>query len=138
MIKFPKTMRFFLGAKSQITIKYSSHMRTSKIIHNNWVYLFFSKTQCTWVTWTYFYTYEVCLKSNETVHVAQKNVLWFRKLSFSILWQLHSFLHVFLSSHFLCDRLWKFDKIKNFWLFSFFDAKDERQTRNQPEISCPS
>jgi len=30
-----KQKRFFLGAKLQITIKYSSHMRTSKIIHNN-------------------------------------------------------------------------------------------------------
>jgi len=30
------------------------------------------------------------------------NVLWFQKPNFSILWQLRSFLHVFLSRHFLC------------------------------------
>ena len=32
---------------------------------------------------------------------------------------------------------WKFDKIKNLWLF-FFGAKDDRRTTNQPETSCPS
>jgi len=35
------------------------------------------------------------------------NALWFRKPNFSILWQLHSFLQVFLSKHFLCDRFVK-------------------------------
>jgi len=75
--------------------------------------------------------YEVCLKSNGTVHAARKtfiaekkallheklllqrkkhcflwchNVLWFRKPNFSIVWKIHSFLHVFLSRHFLCNR----------------------------------
>jgi len=57
MLNFRKTMLFFLGAKSQITIKYLSHMRTRKIIYNNWIYLFFSRTQHTRATWIYFYTY---------------------------------------------------------------------------------
>ena len=38
---------------------------------------------------------------------------------------------------FFVTVLWKFDKIKNFWLF-FSGAKDERRTTNQPEIFCPS
>ena len=46
------------------------------------------------------------------------NVLWFWKPNFSILWPLHSFLHVFLSRHFLCDRLVKIWQNKEFfWLF---------------------
>ena len=68
------------------------------------------------------------------------NVLWFQKPNFSILWLLHSFLLVFLSIQgtFFVTVLWKFDKVKNFWLFFYFGAKDEHRTTNQPELSCPS
>ena len=47
------------------------------------------------------------------------------------------FCTFFCHGTFFVTVLWKFDKIKNFWLF-FFGAKNERWTTNQHEISCMS
>ena len=58
------------------------------------------------------------------------DVLRFRKPNFNILWQLHSFLHVFLSRHFFVIVFWKFDKIKNFWLFSLVRRTSVEQRIN--------
>ena len=41
------------------------------------------------------------------------------------------FCTFFCQGTFFVTVLWKFDKIKNFWLFFFFGVKDERRTMNQ-------
>ena len=75
-----------------------------------------------------------CRQKNIAFFLWCHNVLWFRKLNFSILWQLQLFCTFFCKGTFFVTVLWKFDKIKNFWLF-FFSAKNERRTTNQREIS---
>ena len=76
--------------------------------------------------------YEVCLKSKGTVHDAQTNFIAEKKALLSMMSQClmvsktkhqHSLTTTFLFARFFCQGtsfvtvLWKFDKIKNFWLF---------------------
>ena len=97
--------------------------------------------------------YEVCLKSNRTVHAAWTTFIAAKKsiafydvtMSYGFKKQISAFCNNYiLFCTFFCQGtsfvtvLWKFDKIKNFWPFFFFGAKDERRKTNQPEISCPS
>ena len=65
------------------------------------------------------------MHATRTTFIAEKkhcflwchNVLWFRKPSFSILWHYILFRTFFCQGTFFATVLWKFDKIKNFWLF---------------------
>jgi len=55
MLNFRKTMRFFLGAKSQLSTR---HIWTLEKLYTIIEFIFcFSRMQHTQVTWIYFYTY---------------------------------------------------------------------------------
>ena len=86
----------------------------------------------------------MCLKSNRlcTLHkqlLSQRkkhcllwchNVLWFRKPNFSILLQQHFFARFSVKALFFVTVSWKFNKIKNFWLFFVLVQRMSVEQRN--------
>ena len=92
-----------------------------------------------------FEKYWVCARCTNNFYRREKSIAFYHvTMSYGFNYQISAFCDdyilfctFFCQGTFFVTILWKFIKINNFWLF-FFGAKDERQTTNQPEISCPS